>query len=226
MQLHYFKMLQKLELSQERYGARLCWTPCLQDPGREVWKRLRDGRCRDSRGRRGRPRTARITRDTERRRQAADVRRRHARRRQVESRWRHRHHRHHPDPIPVGYVWDGVLSSVRVTVDTLIKPERIDTLRVVSAAAVWTAVASHGADRRDTAQGLAGPERMVIGVHRGDRALHRRSGRRQCRVPARRAGMAGTDARLGKAGGRPQVAGACLRNTGRGCLGSRGAARR
>ena len=133
LQLHYFKMLQKLELSQERYGARLCWTPCLQHPGREVWKRLRDGRAAILAAR-GRPGTARISRDTERRRQTADLR--DATR--VVDKW-------NPDggtdtivTIPIrsapGYIWDGVLSSVRVTVDTLIKPERIDTLRVVSAA--------------------------------------------------------------------------------------------
>ncbi len=134
LQLHYFKMLQKLELSQERYGARLCWTPCLQDPGREVWKRLRDGQRCHSRGRRGRPGTARISRDTERRRQAANVGRRHARRRQVESRWRYGHHCHHPDPDPTR-VYLGRRAVQRSShCGHAHEPERIDTLRVVSAA--------------------------------------------------------------------------------------------
>lgn len=31
--LVYFKLLQKVELSQERYGVRLCWAPFIRDPG-------------------------------------------------------------------------------------------------------------------------------------------------------------------------------------------------
>ncbi len=135
MQLHYFKMLQKLELSQERYGARLCWTPCLQDPGREVWKRLRDGRAAilaAAEGGLALPESPATPNVAAKPPTSADATR-------GVDKW-------NPDggtdtivtipiTVPVGYVWDGVLSSVRVTVDTLIKPERIDTLRVVSAAA-------------------------------------------------------------------------------------------
>jgi len=44
IQLHYFKVLHKMEMTQERYGARLCWTPSLQDPGRDVYRRLQQGR--------------------------------------------------------------------------------------------------------------------------------------------------------------------------------------
>jgi hypothetical protein len=44
IQLHYFKVLHKMDMKQERYGARLCWTPYLQDPGRDVYRRIVQGR--------------------------------------------------------------------------------------------------------------------------------------------------------------------------------------
>jgi len=42
--LHYFKILQLLQLSQERYGVRLCWAPAIKDPGFDLFKRIREGR--------------------------------------------------------------------------------------------------------------------------------------------------------------------------------------
>ncbi|NKE72896.1 hypothetical protein [Candidatus Manganitrophus noduliformans] len=42
--LHYFKILRVLEVSQERYGVRLCWAPYIQDPAFDFIKRIRDGR--------------------------------------------------------------------------------------------------------------------------------------------------------------------------------------
>lgn len=42
--LHYFKILQTLQLSQERYGSRLCWAPAIKDPGFDLFQRIRDGR--------------------------------------------------------------------------------------------------------------------------------------------------------------------------------------
>jgi hypothetical protein len=38
--LHYFKILQRVRLAQERYGARLCWAPAVRDPAGNVEKRL------------------------------------------------------------------------------------------------------------------------------------------------------------------------------------------
>jgi hypothetical protein len=38
--LAYFKVMQRLELSHERYGVRLCWAPAVPDPGGELWARL------------------------------------------------------------------------------------------------------------------------------------------------------------------------------------------
>lgn len=42
--LHYFKILQTLKLTQERYGSRLCWAPAIKDPGFDLFQRIRDGR--------------------------------------------------------------------------------------------------------------------------------------------------------------------------------------
>lgn len=38
--LQYFKVLQRLRLTQERYGVRLCWAPSVRDPGRLLERRL------------------------------------------------------------------------------------------------------------------------------------------------------------------------------------------
>lgn len=40
--LQYFKVLERLEISHERYGVRLCWSPYLLDPAFEFLKRERD----------------------------------------------------------------------------------------------------------------------------------------------------------------------------------------
>ncbi|WP_030242178.1 MULTISPECIES: hypothetical protein [unclassified Streptomyces] len=42
--LHYFKVLQRLELRQERYGARLCWAPSVKDPAQTFFDKIRKGR--------------------------------------------------------------------------------------------------------------------------------------------------------------------------------------
>jgi hypothetical protein len=42
--LHYFKILRVLEMSQERYGARLCWAPFIKDPAIEFLTRIKDGK--------------------------------------------------------------------------------------------------------------------------------------------------------------------------------------
>lgn len=42
--LHYFKLLQKLEMRQERYGARLCWAPQVKDPAFDLFERIRLGK--------------------------------------------------------------------------------------------------------------------------------------------------------------------------------------
>lgn len=41
---HYFKILQVLELAQERYGARLCWAPFVKDPAAEFFARIQKGK--------------------------------------------------------------------------------------------------------------------------------------------------------------------------------------
>lgn len=40
LDVHYFKILRRLELRQERYGARLCWAPAVEDPASEVAARI------------------------------------------------------------------------------------------------------------------------------------------------------------------------------------------
>jgi hypothetical protein len=44
--LHYFKVLQRLELTQERYGARLCWAPAVSNPARNFIDKIQAGRTR------------------------------------------------------------------------------------------------------------------------------------------------------------------------------------
>ncbi len=44
--LHYFKVLQRVRLRQERYGVRLCWAPSVADPGAGLDARVREGRRR------------------------------------------------------------------------------------------------------------------------------------------------------------------------------------
>ncbi|MET3699408.1 hypothetical protein SAMN05877753_11147 [Bacillus oleivorans] len=42
--LHYFKVLQRLKMTQERYGARLCWAPSIKDPALTFFEKIRKGR--------------------------------------------------------------------------------------------------------------------------------------------------------------------------------------
>lgn len=42
--LHFFKILRNIEVSQERYGARLCWAPWIKEPGLPLWSRIKEGR--------------------------------------------------------------------------------------------------------------------------------------------------------------------------------------
>ncbi|MEO3821120.1 hypothetical protein [Plantactinospora sp. B24E8] len=44
--LHYFKVLQRLELAHERYGARICWAPTIKDPALAFARKIADGRQR------------------------------------------------------------------------------------------------------------------------------------------------------------------------------------
>lgn len=44
--LHYFKVLERLELQQERYGVRLCWSPAVRDPAARFFEQLQAGRKR------------------------------------------------------------------------------------------------------------------------------------------------------------------------------------
>jgi hypothetical protein len=44
IQLQFFKILQLLEMSQERYGVRLCWTPTVKDPAFSFAERIRRGK--------------------------------------------------------------------------------------------------------------------------------------------------------------------------------------
>jgi hypothetical protein len=44
IQLQFFKMLQLLEMSQERYGVRLCWTPTVSNPALGFAERIRKGK--------------------------------------------------------------------------------------------------------------------------------------------------------------------------------------
>jgi hypothetical protein len=42
--LHYFKVLQRLQILQERYGVRLCWAPSIKDPAMTFVDKIRKGR--------------------------------------------------------------------------------------------------------------------------------------------------------------------------------------
>ncbi len=42
--LHYFKVLQRLKMMQERYGVRLCWAPSVKDPALTFFEKIRKGR--------------------------------------------------------------------------------------------------------------------------------------------------------------------------------------
>ncbi|MBQ1066101.1 hypothetical protein [Micromonospora sp. D75] len=44
--LHYFKVLQRLELAHERYGARVCWAPTIKDPALAFAQKITGGRQR------------------------------------------------------------------------------------------------------------------------------------------------------------------------------------
>jgi hypothetical protein len=44
MNLHYFKIMQVLDLMQQRYGVRLAWAPNIKDPGFDFYDRIRKGR--------------------------------------------------------------------------------------------------------------------------------------------------------------------------------------
>jgi hypothetical protein len=44
LDLHYFKIMRRLELVQERYGVRLCWAVSIQDPAADVITRLDNGK--------------------------------------------------------------------------------------------------------------------------------------------------------------------------------------
>jgi hypothetical protein len=42
--LHYFKVLERLKMQQERYGVRLCWAPSVKDPALTFFDKIRKGR--------------------------------------------------------------------------------------------------------------------------------------------------------------------------------------
>ncbi len=42
--LHYFKVLQRLKMMQERYGVRLCWAMSIKDPALTFFEKIRKGR--------------------------------------------------------------------------------------------------------------------------------------------------------------------------------------
>lgn len=42
--LHYFKILQRLEMTQERYGVRLCWSPFIKDPAFNFFDQIQKGK--------------------------------------------------------------------------------------------------------------------------------------------------------------------------------------
>jgi len=44
--LHYFKVLQRLELTHERYGVRLGWMPCIKDPAYGFFEQIREGKAK------------------------------------------------------------------------------------------------------------------------------------------------------------------------------------
>jgi hypothetical protein len=40
LDVHYFKIMRRLELTQERYGVRLCWAPSVKDPAKGLRERI------------------------------------------------------------------------------------------------------------------------------------------------------------------------------------------
>ena len=44
--LHYFKVLQRLEMTHERYGVRLGWMPCIKDPAYSYFEQIREGKAK------------------------------------------------------------------------------------------------------------------------------------------------------------------------------------
>jgi hypothetical protein len=44
--LHFFKILQRLELDHERYGVRLGWTPCIKDPAYSFFAQITAGKAK------------------------------------------------------------------------------------------------------------------------------------------------------------------------------------
>jgi hypothetical protein len=44
--LHFFKILQRLELNHERYGVRLGWTPCIKDPAYSFFAQITAGKAK------------------------------------------------------------------------------------------------------------------------------------------------------------------------------------
>ncbi len=46
LDVHHFKIMRRLELTQERYGVRLCWAPAIKDPARGLRERIARERAR------------------------------------------------------------------------------------------------------------------------------------------------------------------------------------
>ena len=44
LDLHYFKIMQRLELVQERFGSRLCWAVSVKDPASDLMQRISNGK--------------------------------------------------------------------------------------------------------------------------------------------------------------------------------------
>ncbi|MFO1204590.1 MAG: hypothetical protein U1E63_02425 [Burkholderiales bacterium] len=44
--LHYFKILQRLKMTHERYGVRLGWMPCIKDPAFGFFEQIRQGKAK------------------------------------------------------------------------------------------------------------------------------------------------------------------------------------
>jgi hypothetical protein len=42
--LHYFKIMQRLQMHQQRYGVRLCWSPSIENPARTFFAKIQAGR--------------------------------------------------------------------------------------------------------------------------------------------------------------------------------------
>ncbi|MGW1675187.1 hypothetical protein [Streptomyces sp. NPDC002324] len=123
--LHYFKILQQLELSQERYGVRLCWSPTVHDPAGAFFTQLEVGRKKilDDATATIPPAPTPPAKPGPGGTSAGAV----------EERWLHssltdadkwgifgdqRHDYSVDIPFPSDFQWDGVAESVRLTVDT------------------------------------------------------------------------------------------------------------